>query len=580
MANKNIKIDSKTWITRIDRARKFRDQVRDKQGWLRFLDEYKGEYKVAGQPIKALPINLVYGYVQTAISKIYFRDPHMTVSPRKGSTAMGARIIELLLNYIFKELNLKNENGKVLLDTYLISHGWLKYGYSGEIEKAPGEAPDENSEFIKNEEIWASYVPWDDVLFDVTLSKDPPYDCNWIAHRIIKPLDEIKGNPRYENTEKLSSNVSVRDSKGEKIDETLKDSDLDLFEFWEIWDKKTNKIYCVAEGTEGYLREVGNTYQMEGLPFSMLKFNLIPGEPYPLSDIAIIEPQVLERIRLRSAQVNHIKRWSRQLSIEKGSMSKQEMEKFSQGIDGAVTEREKGSQPPVPIQYADMQKESFLLDDLIQRDMDAVIGQNDVERGGQARTKTDTLGELKEQQEGTAGRAAKRQDQLEDFLEEAARKIIALIKQFQNTPRYVKITGMSPEEIAEGFQGLQTDANGIYFTKDDIQGEYDIEVKAGSTLPLNRQNKVKVIEALISAGPSIGIVPGSPVSVELGKALVRELDLKDVEKAYEQQIAALTNPIPAPGVPPAGLPAQPAIPQEPLALQIPQAQVPITNGLT
>ena len=280
----------------------------------------------------------------------------------------------------------------------------------------------------------------------------------------------------------------------------------------------------------------------------MFKFNPLPGKPYPLSDISLIEPQVLERIKLRAGQINHIKRWSRQLSIEKGSMSKQEMEKFSQGIDGAITEREKGSQPPTPIQYAQMQEETFQLDDLIQRDMDAVIGQTDVERGGVARTKTDTLGELKEQTAGTSSRSAKRQDVLEDYLEEVARKLISLIQQFQTTPKYIQITGMSQEEIQQAFQGLQSDANGFYFTRDDIQGEYSVDVKAGSTLPMNRENRIKVIEALLNpaVAQAIGImqgpVPPTQTGLELGKELIRELDLKGVEKAYEQQIQALTAP--------------------------------------
>src|SRR3990167_6974136 len=243
MEKKEKKLDPKAWIGRINRAQKFKDQVKDKQGWPRFLDEYKGDYRIAGKAIQALPINLVYGYVHTAIAKLYFRDPYMSIAPKGGQFISRARVLETVINYIFGELNLKGENNKVLIDTFLVGHGWLKFGYSGDIQQAEGEAPDAESEYIKNEEIWVSYVPWEDVLFDVTLCKDPPHDCRWIAHRIIRPIEEIKGNPRYENTEKLSSNVNVRDAKGEKIDDSLKDSDLELFEFWEIWDKDSNKIY-------------------------------------------------------------------------------------------------------------------------------------------------------------------------------------------------------------------------------------------------------------------------------------------------------------------------------------------------
>lgn len=534
------RITARRWMNRIKRSLKFRDQVKNDQNWARILEEYKGKYKVTNSAVNAPPINLVYGYVQTAIARIYFRDPYMSINPKGGNSVMGARITELVINYLFRELGLKNETARLLIDTFLYGHGWFKYGYIGTMGQTISEVPTEESEFIKDEEVFVAYVPYEDVVFDVSLSKDPPHDCRWIANRIIRPLAEIKKDPKYSNTGALRSNISARDAAGNKMADTLKDSDLDLFEFWEVHDKDTNKIYAVCDGTDKYLREDDNTYKMKGLPFSMLKFNIVPGEPYPLSDIYLIEAQILERVKLRAAQINHIKRWSRQLSIEEGSMEKEEIEKFAQGIDGAVTQRKKGSLPPEPIQYADLQKESFQIDDLIQRDIDGVIGQNETDRGGTARTQTKTKFELQEQTQGSGVRQAKRQDVLEDFLEEVAMKIISLVEQFQTTPRYVAITGMKPEQIAEAYgnvPGVTVDGSGIKFTNEAIRGEYDVEAKAGSTLPLNRENKVKIIEGVLNPAMAqvLGIMPGSPTAIALGKALFRELDLKEVEDAFDQQ---------------------------------------------
>ena len=569
------RISARQWMKRINRSLKFRDQVRDRQNWKRILEEYKGEYKVNSSGVNSPPINLVYGYVHTAIPRIYFRDPHMSINPKGAESAGAARVLELVINYIFRELRLKNEVYRLLMDTFLFGHGWLKYGYIGEMGDTGVEVPTEKSEYIKDEEIFAAYVPYEDVVFDVTLCQDPPHDCRWIAHRIIRPVREIKDDPKYENTGKIKSNVSTRDSKGEKIDDALKDSDLELFEFWEVHDKDSSKIYCVAESMDRFLRETNNVYEMEGLPFSMLKFNMVPGEPYPLSDIFIIEAQILERVKLRAAQLNHVKRWNRQLSIEINSMSKDEIEKFSQGIDGAVTQRTKGSAPPEPIQYAPIPSESFQIDDLIQRDIDTVIGQSEVDRGGQAKTQTNTAFELQAQNAGTSMRQAQRQDRLEDFLEEVASKIIALVKQFQTTPKYVRITGMDEAQIAEAFPTMQTDSTGLHFTKDDIQGEYDIEAKAGSTLPLNRENKVKIIESTLKLGPQLGIVPGSPTSIALGKALFRELDMIEVSKAFDIQAQQMEDlqkqgiefgpdgrPIP-PGQPPGGSGGPSSAPAQP-----------------
>ena len=562
------RVTARQWMKRINRSLKFRDQVRDDQNWKRIHEEYKGKYRVNSGGVNSPPINLVFGYVHTAIPRIYFRDPHMSINPKGSDSSLGARILELSVGYIFRELNLKGEVRRLLLDAFLVGHGWFKYGYIGRMGETVSEVPGEASEYIKDEEIFVAYVPYEDVVFDTSMSQDPPHDCRWIAHRIIRPLSELKADANYTNTGKFRSNVTTRDSRGEKVDDSLKDSDMDLFEFWEVHDKDTNAIYAVCDQTDKYLRETENVYEMKGLPFSMFKLNPVPGEPYPLSDIYIIEAQILERVKLRAAQINHIKRWSRQLSVEEGAMTKEEMEKFAQGVDGTVTQRKRGSQAPQPIQYADIQKESFQIDSLIQQDIDSVIGQNETDRGGTAKTDTNTKFELQAQQAGSGARQAQRQDLLEDFLEEVTMKVISLIKQFQTTPRYVRITGMTPEQIASAFPGMQVDETGLYFTRENIQGEYDCEAKAGSTLPLNRENKVRLIESALQIGPAIGVVPGSPTATALGKALFRELDMIEVSDAYEQQMqqmAAMAPPMGGPGLPPPPLP-DPGLPAGPAAL--------------
>lgn len=538
------RLTARKWMERIKRSIRYRDKVKKDQEWSRLLKEYKGKYDVKVGGIQAPPINLVYGYVDTATSRIYFRDPHMTINPCGEASVGAARIMELDVKYAFKQLRVKQTLGRVLPDAYVVGHGWVKYGYiseTGEMMSDPGTEP---NEYIKNEEIFISYVPWEDIVFDTALSKDPPYDCRWIAHRIVKPLDEMKRDKNYTNTGKLDSNVTSRDQKNgedKNKQDITSENDQELFEFWEVTDLDTKKVYAVCDQSDKYLREDDYKYEMKGINYSMLKFNPINNEPYPISDVFLIEPQILERIKLRFTQLNHIKRWNRQMSIEEGSMSKEEMEKFSQGTDGAVTQRRKGSAPPTPIEYATMQSEIFALDNLIQADSDATIGQSDLDRGAPPKTNAKTTKfQLQEQAQGGSSRQNKKQDKLEDFMEEVTYKYICLMKQFQDTAKYVRITGMTPQAIQEQFgklPGVIVDATGIKFTKEAIQGEFDIEAKAGSTLPLNRENKVRLLDTVLEKGQAMGIVPGSPIGNAVRKSLLHELDIQELETACDQQEA-------------------------------------------
>lgn len=572
------------WLKRIYRAKKYRDQIKEKQGWDANLDAYKGDYKINSQIVKAPPINIAFGYVDTGIAKLYARDPYLSVNAGRGTSIEKAHLLEKVLNWLKKEIKLKNEVERVLRDTYIAAHGWIKVGFAGEIGEKPVDTNDETkgmAETVDKGEVFAKFVPWEDVLFDVTLCSDPPYDCPWLAHRIVKPLQDWKDSKLYDWPEDIKPNLSTIQPDGKKVDEKLKDADTDLFEVWEIHDTVTNKIYAVAESCDKFGREDENTAEMKGLPFSMLKFNPIPKEPYPMADLTIIMPQMLERIKLRGAQLNHIKRWSRQLSIEKGSMSNEEMDKFTNGIDGGITQREKGSAPPVPIQYAPLQEEIFVLDQLIQKDMDTSIGQNEVDRGAPApgggkKTKY----ELQEQQQGSASRNQKRQDKLEDFLGEVASKLVALMKQFYDTPRYVAITGMTVAEVTEKM-GLGTDnvePGGIVFTKEDIQGEFDIEVKAGTTLPLNKEQRLRTIEGLLETLPKTGLQPGNPVTMAILGELFRELDMQEVVKAFDQMKQQMMNPSSGPqaGPVPQAAPVAPVVQPPPAPIpggaQIPRTQ--------
>lgn len=538
------------WINRITSAEKVRNDERDRQGWLRFIDEYQGQYGNEGYP----PINLVYGYVHTEIPKLYFRDPYIAVNPKGRDYILQAKLLEAAVNYLMGELQVKKEVNKALMDALLCGHGWIKYGYTGtfgtnpdaeapqplSIEQVMGDQPQppiQVNEFVKNEEIFVVHVPWDDILFNNDMSKDPPYDCRWIAHRVIRPLQEVKDDPQFINTATLQANVGVKEltqnkSQSEKLPQM---PDMPLVEYWEITDKETNQIICVAKGHDKFLCLKPNVLQMEGLNYSMLKFNDVPGKPYPLSDIHTIEAQILSRIRLRAIQLNHIKRWNRQVMVEKGAIDGDNADKLEQGTDGALIEYTKGYLPPKPMEYGAMQSEIFTLDNLIQRDMDSTVGQLETERGGEAKTETNTLGELQNQLQSVATRSQKRQDVVEDFLDEIGRKVIQLLKQFQTTEKYIRLTG-DPQQLINEF-GLMPnfDGTGLTFTREDIQGEYDIETRAGSMVPVNKQARADMLIKMVELGPALGIIPGGPVSVAIGREFFRDFGLKSIEAAYDEE---------------------------------------------
>ena len=128
-----LKTGPNKWLARIESSVKFREKEDGEKGWRRFLEMYQGVYPSIGSNSarRVIPINLVFSYVHTEIPRLYFRDPFISVNAMGQGFIDRAKILEVAVNYLLRELNFKHEIFKVLLDTLLVGHGWLKFGYSG-----------------------------------------------------------------------------------------------------------------------------------------------------------------------------------------------------------------------------------------------------------------------------------------------------------------------------------------------------------------------------------------------------------------------------------------------------------------
>ena len=123
-------------------------------------------------------------------------------------------------------------------------------------------------------------------------------------------------------------------------------------------------------------------------------------------------------------------------------------------------------------------------------------------------------------------------------------KFAALIKEHLPADKFVIASQRDIDEIRQAFEGtnveLKADGTGFTFTKEMIQGaEFQVEVKSGSTLPVDRRGRVESITAILKLGPTIGIIPQGPglkVALTLGKNLIGEFDMKEVELAYDAML--------------------------------------------
>lgn len=552
------------WKKRISYMESYFKDAETRHKWKQYAQFLWGDVASAmSLNFPIVVVNEIFAYLKTAIAGLYAKNPFIAINPTKQSEIVGAIIKEQMINYRWRELNLKKEVKRCIAEAKLIGHVWIKVGYTAETEKDfTSPSADELNEYIVGEKIWAVRVPYNEIYFDPD-AKDVPYDCRWIIHHYLKPIDVLEakyGLPAGSIKPTGKYTREFKDATGNRSI-AMPESDNKTM-VYEIYDKDSGYKFVMCDGWEpqeqdgdGFLEAVApasegciGSYEMEGLPFIFLKFNDFPSpdgrDNFPMSDVAAWVDQFLEKVKFRSHMVNHVKRWVRQLLAKTGVLSNTEKEKFTQAQDGAIIEMNGNPTADVAaVPYAPIPNDVYAIEAKLDIDRDRVSGQAQFEQGGPANSKTRTLGEIEQIQAGTGARRLEQVDIIQDFCAEVARKLIQLEKQFSDVEKIVRVTSEIPVEYLKQLHDEgKFDGRSIHYTKEDIQGDEDIDIEAGSTLPLNKENRINTCIQVGRFGPAFGLTPNSLASMALGKVIMHDMGIKAVEIAYEKDMERLLQP--------------------------------------
>lgn len=558
--SKKERDEVRTWLTKIDLSERYRKKIAERYRWRQLIEEYRGYF--AGlqdsADIYVPSLNLIFAYVKSEIPSLYLRDPKIKVNAKKKTSVLSSKILEKALNYIWRKKKIKRENKKNVLDSLLVGHSWFKTGYTGSfgtIEDGNGNTFD----FIDKEDFFGYRVNYENITFNPD-AQDQPFDCTWIAHKVPLSKPDAKRNTKWN----LSDVNWVAGNEENSIVRTTPDEDKPPVEpdveraiFYEVWDKLGGRKFIVSPGVEHYIEQPGKMpYEMKGLPFSFLRLNEDPLCPYGIPDCYMFEPQVIELMKIRAAAIDHIKRYNRQLLLAQGHMDPDTKEQFMQGVTGAVLEVRTDGKAlgdiVAPIPYPQLQTDMYAVEERIKEDMINVSGQSATERGATQKTTTRTVRELVQIQKGGDNRRSDKIDTIEDFVEDIASNLVALLQQLATEPFFVALTGETPEELMEQLKGRPsadkagaiTNERGFTFTKEDIQGEFDFEVVAGSTKPLDQEQKIQTLVSAYEMAMQSGMMPGGPVQSWFANEFADEFDLQGLkmaiveERKYAQEQAA------------------------------------------
>jgi len=564
-----------TWLQRIRRAEDSQGKLHET--WRRSLKLYNMQYwKEQGYNAQLsdqiTPVNYTTTFINTLVAATYSRNPKIFVRARSGERYVKfAETMELLQARDWEENDLKEVLISALIDALITNIGWVENGFIPSVtdnpepevaqpepqgmldiiqatgnrllgrQPTPPLAPEGRlDEHQQVGEFFSLRRSPYDVLFP-----DGFHDYWSMPYLIVRErlrMEDFFNDPRFINKGQAISMV-LPESQFKKLSQANFDfriglgtsshvSDQQVIELFTIWDRRSQSTFTLSKGTVvPHIAPHDWPYFSEGFPLIPLQFNQVPDTPeeanaYGFSDVEPITPQVIEKSNIRTDMVDHRRRASIVVFVQKGSSTEDELNNMQHAAPMAIIpvtslQAIQVSQP-IQIPPATLQTESAINSDL-DRDSGLQLILADTARTAQfERATVATIAQ------GNANlKTGYRVDRIEAFARRIARFRAGLFWQYMTKEDVGEIVGFFPDE--DQWPTLPSDPE---LARRRIRRELEFRIEAGSTRPI--QDDVLDREQFLRWGSIF-----QATSPQLFSQIEREFHSTLAKKFREPQIEAL-----------------------------------------
>lgn len=592
----------KKMLAKVSAAVNWRDKAKYDETWSTLIKMYGSLYEypeLTGYTDVIAP-NMVFSTVNVIVPSIAINYPKITVTARKQESESRASIVEAAANYYWRHFDVHDEFRAMIKDFSIVGHGWLKTTWAFSEEKrelAPDEWKQEVAQALtqrnlaemegKKRGIQGVTFPTDKEIVDsiptttLEVVEDHPMverispfdvfidpavtrlkDARWIAQRMYVPIEVARRNEAWDAAARKQIHAAVL--KRDKVD-VLREGE-DVFgeaEFaivWEFYDLVEEKLCVFAEDCDKWLiAPVENEMPFEH-PFVFVENYSVPEKLYPIGDVETIMPLQRELATTRTQMINDRKRFRRMYMYRPDDLGEDGVNALLSGDDNAMIEVE-GDRPftdiIAPMGTQQLPPEFYNQSTMILDDINLVSGISEYQRGAVAEIRR-TATEASMIQDASNARSADKLSIIERAIGEVARRVVQMAQKNLTTTQVAKITSDNGQ------------VDWIPFDAEDIEGEFDFEVEAGSTQPQNetfrRQSALQLMDTM-APFIQMGVVDPRKLAEHV---LKNGFGVKNPEQflAQQQPMAPQQPGMPA-GVPPqGGMPpqGQPPTPMDPNAM--------------
>ena len=588
MARPSRKEQLRRYRGRLNHARRFRQQECLDDLWLRMADLYRGkQWPTDLSDEDRLTVNMAFSTINVIYPSVSVNFPKITCNPNKPEDEDRAVITEAVVNYLWRHHDYQDQFRLAVKDFLMIGHGWLKVGYRYKEREVPLSEDERQREalelafqadsFAEQAPELAGDLPTDDEIEDNLPSTkmlvvednpfvervsphdmfvDPeatsPQDMRWIAQRVIRPIEDVRRDPKYKASarNRVQPDAGIRteldDRERKRRHAHEQDPDAQRVTIWEFYDLANDTLSIFAEQCDEFLVDPQPIPFASGHPYVMLRNYDVPDHFYPMGDLESLEPLQHELNHSRTQMQQARRKFARKYLYKESSFNQHGIEALQSDKDNTLVpvadENSALSEVIAPMPQVPLPPDLYNHSATVENDMGTVTGVSEYQRGQVPETRR-TATEAAIISDSVNARAADKLAVVEKAIGAVARKVVAVAQQYVTGDQVARVVGLANAVVW------------VPYTRDDIAGEFDFEVEAGSTQPMNETVRRQEAQALMNAvAPFIQMGVVNPM--ELAKHVLQfGFGIKNPSKF-------LMMPPPMPGLPPGQDPSMAAPPDE------------------
>lgn len=477
------------WMEQIRKGVEWRNKQAHRASWEQWRNWYRGKWSGG-----TLPVNVYFKMLRTMVPRVYFRNPTVSITPRRGQDGrldywLFSQLLERVDNTLFDRMRLKHAMKQAVQDSFMFGTGIIKMGYGGQHLATPD--PVDTSEPVQNRkgqrlEYHSNILPETPWVLRVPTGRFivPQYTLDWpstrwAAHEERRHIDDVKSDPTLKHVANIEPGVLVQHG------EDALNKIADQVSLIEIRDKKTGEVFILCPTNKDKVLAVeDDELQYDArLPYFPIQFNPDDDGFWAVPDAKILEPHQKEVNEIRDVMRRHRKISVLKYIVRQGAVTADSLTKLmSPNEVAAVVQVDKDAQVQLEqalkeLQAGDIPQGLIKADQMEQQVIQEVLGLGVNQFGEYAPGSADrSATEAMIVNQAVQIRTDERRDIVADVLVDITEHLNHLILERWEGSHVVDILGPEGEQIWVEFKAEQLKSL-----------EYDVRVDPDSAVPETRQ---------------------------------------------------------------------------------------------